>query len=52
MMALFVAWYNFCRKHQTLASTHKHLGRKVNARDGCGVTDRVWTLEELLRAAA
>lgn len=52
MMALFVAWYNLCRKHETLADTHEHLGRKVTPAMAAGLTDRPWTLEDLLRAAA
>jgi transposase-like protein/IS1 family transposase len=52
MMALFVAWYNYCRAHETLAETHEHLGRKVTPAMAAGLTDRPWTLGELLRAAA
>lgn len=52
MMALFVAWYNFCRRHETLADTHSRLGRKVTPAMAAGLTDHVWSLEELLRAAA
>ena len=38
-IALHFAWYNFCRVHQTLKTTPA-----VKA----GLTDRVWTVGELL----
>jgi len=44
MTALFVAFYNFARRHETLKG-------KTPAMAG-GLTDRVWTLGELLKAAA
>lgn len=44
MASLFVAWYNFCRKHQTLK--YRTPGR------ASGLTDSVWSIEELLRHAA
>jgi hypothetical protein len=40
MTALFVAFYNFCRKHETL---HGQTPAMV-----AGLTDRVWTIRELL----
>jgi len=42
-VALFIAWYNFCRPHQTL---------RVTPAMESGLTDHVWTLQELLGAAA
>jgi transposase-like protein/IS1 family transposase len=44
MVSLFVAWYNFCRKHETLKG-------KSPAMVG-NLTERVWSIEELLTAAA
>jgi IS1 family transposase/transposase-like protein len=44
MTALFTTWYNFCRKHETLKGKTPAMA--------CGVADRVWTLKELLAAAA
>jgi transposase-like protein/IS1 family transposase len=41
-VALYFAHYNFCRVHGTL---------KTTPAIAAGVTDRVWTIEELLRAA-
>jgi hypothetical protein len=52
MTSLFCAWYNYCRRHETVEETHEHLGRKVTPAMAAGLTDRPWTLEELLRAAA
>ncbi len=43
MTSLFVAWYNFCRKHQTL--------RGKTPAMASGLTDHVWTIKELLQAA-
>jgi IS1 family transposase/transposase-like protein len=40
-VAVFVAWYNFCRVHQTL---------RVTPAMQAGLTDHVWTLQELLTA--
>jgi len=40
-VAVFVAWYNFCRVHQTL---------RVTPAMEAGITDHVWTLRELLTA--
>jgi IS1 family transposase len=40
-VAVFVAWYNFCRVHQSL---------RVTPAMEAGLTDHVWTLRELLAA--
>lgn len=40
-VAVFVTWYNFCRVHQTL---------RVTPAMEAGLTDHVWTLQELLAA--
>jgi IS1 family transposase len=39
MLALYFAWYNFCRIHQTL---------RVTPAMEAGITDHVWTIEEML----
>jgi IS1 family transposase len=44
MMSLFVAWYNLCRRHQTLKGQTPAMAS--------GLTDHVWTIEELLKNAA
>lgn len=44
MVALFVAWYNFCRKHETL--------EKKTPAMVAGLAKKPWKIEELLRAAA
>ena len=41
-VALFVAAYNFCKVHGTLGTTPAH---------GAKITDRPWTVEELIEAA-
>jgi transposase-like protein len=41
-VALYFAHYNFCRIHKTV---------KMTPAMAAGVTDRVWTIEELLRAS-
>jgi IS1 family transposase len=41
-VALHIAWYNLCRVHETL---------RVTPAMALGVTDHIWTLEELIRAA-
>lgn len=41
-VAVFVAWYKFCRVHQTL---------RVTPAMEAGLTDYVWTVRELLIAA-
>ena len=43
MIALFVGWYNFCRKHETLGKSTPAMAAKL--------TEKVWSLEELLRNA-
>lgn len=45
MMALFCAWYNYCRAHQSL-------GKKVTPAMAAGLAKNVWDIETLLRAAA
>jgi hypothetical protein len=40
-VAVFVAWYNFCRVHQTL---------RVTLAMEAGPTDHVWTIREMLAA--
>jgi transposase-like protein/IS1 family transposase len=42
-VALYFAWSNFCRIHSTI---------KTSPAVAAGLTDHVWTLEELLRGAA
>ena len=41
-VAVFMAWYNFCRVHQTL---------RVTPAMEAGLTDHVWTIEEMVRLA-
>ena len=43
MMALYICFYNFCRKHMTLNTTPAVASR---------LTDHVWSIEELLNATA
>ena len=38
-VAVFMAWYDFCRVHQTL---------RVTPAIEADLTDRVWTIKELL----
>lgn len=42
MISIFVAWYNFCRKHETL--------KKATPAMEAGLADSAWSLEELLAA--
>jgi IS1 family transposase len=42
MLALYFAWYNFCRVHQTL---------RVTPAMQAGIADRIWEIRELLRSA-
>ena len=44
MQAIFVAFYNFCRKHETL--------KEQTPAMASGLTDSVWTLKELIERAA
>ena len=44
MQALFVAWYNFARKHETLKGHTPAMASKLS--------DHVWTIRELLERAA
>jgi hypothetical protein len=41
-VSVFMAWYNFCRVHQTL---------RVTPAMESGLTDHVWSIKELLQAA-
>jgi hypothetical protein len=43
MTALFVAWYNFCRRNQALV--------RMTPAMAAGLTDHVWSIEELLDEA-
>ncbi|MBI1314188.1 IS1 family transposase [bacterium] len=43
MLAIFFAWYNWCRKHMTL---------KTTPAVAAGLTDHVWSVRELLAEAA
>ena len=44
MVSIFAAWYNFARKHETLG--------KATPAMAAGLTDRVWSIAELLTAIA
>ena len=44
MQALFVAWYNFARKHETLKGATPAMAS--------GLSDHVWTIKELIERAA
>jgi hypothetical protein len=43
VLALHFSFYNFCRVHQTL---------RVTPAMESGITDHVWTLDELVRESA
>ncbi len=44
MQAVFVAWYNYARKHETL--------RGQTPAMASGLADQVWSAKELLERAA
>ncbi|MEX2310562.1 MAG: IS1 family transposase [Pirellulales bacterium] len=44
MQALFVAWYNLCRKHETLKGNTPAMAS--------GLSDHVWTIKELIERAS
>src|SRR5882757_1952566 len=44
MQAIFVAFYNFCRKHETLRGQTPAMAN--------GLSDKVWSIRELLDNAA
>jgi hypothetical protein len=43
MLALYFAWYNFCRVHSTI---------RVTPAMESGLTDHIWELSELIGSAA
>jgi IS1 family transposase len=45
-VSLFFMHYNFCRAHQTLTKAAN--GIKTTPAMACGLTDHVWTVEEIL----
>lgn len=47
--ALWFGYYNFCRSHMTL---NERNGSKTTPAMESGLTDHVWTVEELLEAAS
>jgi len=48
-LSLYFAYYNFCRDHATL---HEDLGAKCTPAMAAGLTDRVWSVGDLLQQAA
>jgi transposase InsO family protein len=44
MQAIFFAWYNFCRGHQSLGKQTPAMASKL--------TDKLWTVRRLLEEAA
>jgi hypothetical protein len=49
MLALYFSFYNFVRPHMTLS---ERAGCKVTPAIAAGLTNHVWTLEELLAESA
>lgn len=45
-VSLFFMFYNYCRPHQTLTKTAK--GIRTTPAMAAGITDHVWTVEEIL----
>ncbi len=45
-VSLHFMYYNFCRAHQTLTKAAKD---KTTPAMACGLTDHVWTVEEILQ---
>jgi hypothetical protein len=45
-VSLHFMFYNYCRPHQTLTKAAK--GIKTTPAMACGLTDRVWTVEDIL----
>jgi hypothetical protein len=43
MQNIFFAWYNLCRKHETIKKTPAM---------AAGLTDKPWTIQELIEMAA
>jgi hypothetical protein len=44
MQEIFVAWYNFARKHEALKGATPAMASRL--------ADRVWTIKELIETAA
>ena len=44
MQALFIAWYNFCRKHETLKGKTPAMAS--------GLAEKAWSVTELLKRTA
>jgi hypothetical protein len=44
MQGLFLAWYNFARKHEALTGSTPAMAS--------GLTEHVWTIKELIERAA
>jgi hypothetical protein len=53
-LALFFAYYNFCRVHLTLAKRAREEGsdnRKVTPAMATGLADEVWSVQRLIAEA-